>query len=94
MGNSSSVTNCNSIRSTFAEKHLVPRIGRWWLRSKEFTFVIEQRPSDKMSHVDALSRAPYSDPEETDAPDGISIFHMTIHQDDWLVIAQKNDKDN
>jgi hypothetical protein len=49
------VTDCNSLRTAFSKKDLIPRVGRWWLQVQEFTFDIKYRPGSRMPHVDALS---------------------------------------
>ena len=54
------ITNCNALRTTFAKRDLLPRIGRWWLKVQEYTFDIEYRAGSRMSHVNALSKNPVS----------------------------------
>ncbi|KAG0425812.1 hypothetical protein HPB47_027044 [Ixodes persulcatus] len=45
----------------------------------------------EMKHVDALSRAPASRPEEMDVAMSVSVFATELSDDDWLVLAQKTD---
>ncbi|KAK9708862.1 RNase H-like domain found in reverse transcriptase [Popillia japonica] len=50
------VTDCNSIKQTFAKKEVIPRIMRWVLFLQDFEYTLEHRPGTRMQHVDALSR--------------------------------------
>lgn len=86
------VTDCNSVRSTFAKKDLIPRIGRWWIRIQDYTFDIEHRPGTSMQHVDALSRNPFEAPTETDCVQSIEVWNIDIEEEDWLFLAQKRDR--
>lgn len=65
------VADCNSLRTAFTKKHIVLRIGRWYLRLQEYRFNVEHRQGKSMGHVDALSRAPASEAEEMDVVDGV-----------------------
>lgn len=50
------VTDCNSIRLALSKKEINPRINRWALVLQNYNFEIEHRQSNRMRHVDALSR--------------------------------------
>lgn len=50
------VTDCNSLTMTLNKREINPRISRWALELQNYEYVLEHRPGDKMSHVDALSR--------------------------------------
>lgn len=78
------VTDCSALRSTFEKRDLIPRIARWWLALQEFNCSVEYRAGTKMSHVDALSRNPTSDPEQCPSV-------MSISNDDWLLTLQLGD---
>lgn len=82
-------TDCNSVRSAFAKRDLVPRIGRWWLSIQDFNFSIEYRPGVNMSHVDALSRNSI----ETDkSVVDVSVNIMNVSTEDWILAAQLKDE--
>lgn len=80
------VTDCSALRSTFQKRDLIPRIARWWLALQEFNCSVEYRAGTKMSHVDALSRNPTSDPEQCPSV-------MSISNDDWLLTLQLGDSE-
>ena len=50
------VTDCDSLRLTLSKKDLNPRIARWALWLQNYDYTVEHRNSDRMKHVDALSR--------------------------------------
>lgn len=50
------VTDCLSLTLTLNKKLLNPRIHRWALEMQSFDYTIEHRSSNRMTHVDALSR--------------------------------------
>lgn len=52
------VTDCKAFQQTMSKRDLSPKIARWALMLTEFNFKIEHRSSERMKHVDALSRAP------------------------------------
>ncbi|KAK9727837.1 Reverse transcriptase (RNA-dependent DNA polymerase) [Popillia japonica] len=85
------VTDCSALRSTFSKKHMVSRVARWWLRSLEFSFEIRHRPGTQMCHVDALSRNPAGEPEETECAAGLLVLANSFEESDWLCILQKQD---
>ncbi|KAK9738527.1 RNase H-like domain found in reverse transcriptase [Popillia japonica] len=85
------VTDCSALRSTFSKKHMVSRVARWWLRSLEFSFEIRHRPGTQMCHVDALSRNPAGEPEETECATGLLVLANSFEESDWLCILQKQD---
>ncbi|KAK9694599.1 Integrase core domain [Popillia japonica] len=60
------VSDCSALRSTFAKKHLIPRIARWWLKIQEYNFEVQHRAGTQMCHVDALSRNPVDPGEDTE----------------------------
>lgn len=82
------VTDCNALRTAMTKRDLIPRIGRWWLITQEFSFSVEYRPGTKMAHVDALSRNPVDDPQETQE---IDILQVDITNDDWVLATQLTD---
>lgn len=79
------VTDCNALRTTFSKKDLLPRIGRWWLETQEYTFEIVYRPGTRMAHADALSRNPQ--------PIGsVEVAYVDITEADWVTAAQMQDE--
>ncbi|CAG9137171.1 unnamed protein product [Plutella xylostella] len=85
------ITDCSALRSTFSKRDLIPRVARWWLLFQEFDCSVEYRSGTKMSHVDALSRNPVSDMEETLA-DRFPMV-MSICGEDWLHTLQLGDSE-
>lgn len=82
------VTDCNSLRTTFVKNNLIPRIGRWWMKLLNYKFDVVHRPGKNMAHVDALSRNPVPEPEETEAADGLEVMLNTVDFDEWLIIRR------
>lgn len=78
------VTDCNTLRTTFAKRDLLPRIGRWWLEVQEYTFEIEYRAGTRMAHADALSRNP--------SPILLEVLQIDITEGDWILAAQLQDE--
>ena len=66
------VTDCRCLLNVNAWKTQNSQIARWLSQLSEFDFSIEHRKGDKMSHVDALSRAPVSTFEEETV---LSVFY-------------------
>jgi hypothetical protein len=76
------VTDCNAIRTTMTKRDLIPRLGRWWLLTQEYDFIVEYRAGQKMAHVDALSRNSLQE-EINDHENEFYVHHMSINEDDW-----------
>ncbi|KAG5863403.1 hypothetical protein JTB14_004285 [Gonioctena quinquepunctata] len=55
-----------------AETDLTTRVARWALLLEEYSYEIEHRKGNKMSHVDALSRHP-------------NVMAMTLTEEDGVV---------
>ncbi|XP_015435727.1 PREDICTED: uncharacterized protein LOC107191251 [Dufourea novaeangliae] len=55
------ITDCNAIEATSTKRDLLPRIARWWIYLKDFTFDLEYRKGKQVEHVDYLSRNLYHD---------------------------------
>ncbi|XP_055910752.1 uncharacterized protein LOC129945117 [Eupeodes corollae] len=51
------VTDCQALVLTLNKKTLNPRISRWALELQAYDYSVEHRKSDRMSHVDSLSRS-------------------------------------
>lgn len=85
------VTDCSALRSTFSKRDLIPRIARWWLQLQEFDCSIEYRAGSRMAHVDALSRNPVPDVDDT-IVDRIPMV-MAITDEDWLHTLQLGDSE-
>lgn len=50
------VTDCQSLKCTLEKKDINPRIMRWSLILRNYDYTLEHRGSERMRHVDALSR--------------------------------------
>lgn len=61
------VTDCQAIVHLNTQKTVQPQIARWATLLSEYDFEIQHRAGIKMSHVDALSRAPIDEPGDTEA---------------------------
>lgn len=51
------VTDCNSLVLALKKININPRIARWSLILQNYKFELVHRASNKMSHVDCLSRS-------------------------------------
>ncbi|CAF4891444.1 unnamed protein product [Pieris macdunnoughi] len=49
------VSDCNALKATQNKKELLPRVARWWVYLKDFTFTIVYRKGVLMPHADYLS---------------------------------------
>ncbi|KAK9688368.1 Reverse transcriptase (RNA-dependent DNA polymerase) [Popillia japonica] len=76
-----------ALRSTFAKKHMIPRIARWWLKIQECSFEVQHRAGMQMCHVDALSRNPVDPGEDTEGAQGLTVLYQTLDEPDWLTLA-------
>lgn len=81
------VTDCNALRTTMTKRDLIPRIARWWLQFLEYDCEIEYRTGEKMAHVDALSRSPATN--EQDSSHILDV--LVVGTDDWLTTYQQSD---
>ncbi|GBM62627.1 hypothetical protein AVEN_187033-1 [Araneus ventricosus] len=59
------VTDCQALIYINAKKSSNPQIARWSLLIQEFDFEIRHRPGVRMSHIDAISRAPILNSSDT-----------------------------
>lgn len=50
------ITDCSAVQLALSKKDVNPRISRWCMILQNYNYVIEHRSSDRMRHVDALSR--------------------------------------
>ncbi|KAK9744220.1 Reverse transcriptase (RNA-dependent DNA polymerase) [Popillia japonica] len=71
------VTDCNSLKLSLKKKEKNSRIFRWSQKLEEFDYTVEHRGSDRMQHVDALSRC----------------YNINVTTEDWLEIAQGKDEE-
>ncbi|KAG6462773.1 hypothetical protein O3G_MSEX013458 [Manduca sexta] len=83
------ITDCGALRTTLTKRDLIPRIGRWWMQFQEYDCEIEYRPGSRMSHVDALSRAPVA--EFTKLNNDHVIDVLTVNIQDWIATVQSDD---
>ena len=80
------VTDCNTIRTTWTKRDLVPRIERWWLAIQEFDYTVEYRPGTRMAQVDSLSRNPIESDEQN-----VGALQININDSDWILTIQLQD---
>lgn len=83
------ITDCNALRATFTKRDLIPRISRWWIQFLEYDCIIEYRPGERMSHVDALSRSPVS----VDLEPIHTLDVLSITTEDWISTVQSSDEE-
>lgn len=83
-------TDCNSLKLSHSKRDLIPRIARWWLKIQEFSFDIEYREGKRMAHVDALSRSPHEEANESDTV-AEKIMTIAVDEEDWLAALQSQD---
>lgn len=86
------VTDCNALRTTLTKRDLIPRISRWWVQFQEYDCEIEYRAGARMAHVDALSRAPVTEPV-TDDDETHVLDVLNIDIKDWISTVQSNDEE-
>jgi hypothetical protein len=59
------ITDCYALVRLNAKKTQIPQIARWASLLSEYNYDIRHRPGDKMCHIDALSRAPVEEANDT-----------------------------
>jgi hypothetical protein len=77
-------TDCNAVKHAISKQNIVPRISRWVLSTQPFTYDVVHRAGCQMQHVDALSRNPLPNGNETESV-------MSITEGDWLLSVQLQD---
>lgn len=79
------VSDCQALVYLNAKKTLIPQIARWYSTLAEYDFEINYRASEKMSHVDSLSRAPV----ENATKEGMveEVFERRINT--FIIITEK-----
>lgn len=85
------LTDCSAISKLKANKELIPRVARWFLKMMEYDCEFIHRESSRMAHVDALSRSPVEQPNEIE-PAGF-VLKIDSGSDDWLTTMQLQDAD-
>ncbi|XP_065358763.1 uncharacterized protein LOC135952674 [Calliphora vicina] len=85
------VTDCSAIAKARSNKEMIPKIARWWMRILDYDCEILHRQGSRMSHVDALSRAP--DPNAPEINEIDRIMSLNIEEEDWLLTMQIQDPD-
>lgn len=87
------VTDCSALRYASTQRHIIPRIARWWLKILEFDFTIKHRNGKSMQHIDALSRNATDSDREIETA-SLDIFRIEDGiDDDWISYLQENDSD-
>ena len=75
------VTDCSAIRATIDKKDIQPRVSRWWVYLRDYTFDIVYRPGTQLAHVDYLSKNP------------IEYCSVDLTEKEWIKVAQLQDPD-
>lgn len=86
------VTDCNALRTTLTKRDLIPRISRWWVQFQEYDCEIEYRSGTRMAHVDALSRAPVTEPVTGDDESHV-LDVLNVEVKDWISTVQSDDEE-
>lgn len=60
------VTDCQAVTYLNVKKNVHPQIARWFSILQEYDFTIEHRRGERMTHADALSRAPTEESNDTE----------------------------
>ena len=84
------VTDYSAVKNTMTKRNLLRRIARWWLRIQDYSIDIEHRSEQRMTHVDALSRAPVEITRDA-GPATLRILKTNIDNNDWLYSMQLQD---
>lgn len=85
------LTDCNALRSTLVKRDLIPRISRWWIQLQEYDCTIEYRPGARMTHADALSRNPVSNPVSEQHV--LDVLPIQESEQDWISTVQSADEE-
>lgn len=88
------VTDCQALVYMNAQKTTNPQIARWCSLIQEYDFDITHRPGKKIPHVDALSRAPVSEADDTVA-NIVENFEVcqTLTEEEQILMIQHSDKE-
>lgn len=87
------VTDCQALVYLCANKTKNPQIVRWYALLGEFNFDIEHRPGERISHVDALSRAPVDAPNDvTELSEIADAVYTIVSVDDEIRMYQSADE--
>ena len=82
------VTDCSAVKNTMTKRNLY--IARWWRRIQDYAINIEHRSEQRMTHVDALSRAPVEVSRDA-KPASLRVLKANIDYSDWLYSMQLQD---
>ncbi|GBN32766.1 Transposon Tf2-8 polyprotein [Araneus ventricosus] len=87
------VTDCKALIYMNAKKSSNPQIARWSLLIQEFNFEIRHRPGVRMSHIDAISRAPVLNSSDTldSLIENKLVVCLTLSVEDQVLMMQHAD---
>ncbi|KFM72496.1 Retrovirus-related Pol polyprotein from transposon 17.6, partial [Stegodyphus mimosarum] len=88
------VTDCQALVYMNAKKSTNPQIARWSILIQEYNFEIRHKPGIKMSHIDAISRAPVinsSDTMHSLIEDNLEVC-LTLNLDEQILMIQHADE--
>lgn len=86
------VTDCQAIVFLNSKKSINPQVARWFNILQEYDYTLEYRKGERMSHIDALSRAPVE--EASDTHDDIMdkrLSVLALSQNAEIVTIQMSD---
>jgi len=87
------ITDCQAKVHLNTQKTVNPQVARWATLLSEFNYDIKHRPGVKMTHVDALSRAPVNSPNDTETEqmdERCGVF-ITISDEEQVAAMQRSD---
>ena len=89
------VTDCQIILFLNGKKSINPQVARWFATLQEYDCSIEFRKSDRMSHVDGLSRGPVGTAEDTEGyifERRCQVLTTSAHRPGHMAVIQWSDK--
>jgi len=87
------IKDCQAIVHLNTQKTLNPQIARCATLLSEYNFDIKHRPGAKIDHIDALSRAPASMPQDTETElldEHLEVF-ITMTEEEQVISMQRTD---
>lgn len=88
------VTDCQALVHLNTKKTSNPQIARWATLLSEYDYEVRYRPGSKMSHIDALSRAPVGKPMDTESElinDKFGVL-LTMTEQEYVITMQRSDQ--
>jgi len=88
------ITDCQALVHLNAKKTQIPQIARWASLLSEYDYDIRHRPGDKMCHIDALSRAPVEEANDTmnEIVENLEVLMVTSEADSIVAMQHSDSK--